>query len=789
MAFAFRRKFVCFYCGCRSAKNHDDKVREWRCENCEAVNFLDENGDVTEPPTSITSFENTNRPVERVTQASTRETESPFCATCLKNQHILTQTLANYLPAPGDPKYAEYESAYPSYRKTLEERYPQVCPNCEPRINDRLRAAGYLAKTDYLRRNIERTRSSGRRRTWDWRESLVLAGGFGWAGSLIGQVIWHGMGVMVKQDCDGLGTGKEAVTTIECLQQGMLFRKTDEHCTAVTAPLANFAVLLAALTLWWNNQLAKKIRGAKGRLVGLNEFYKLQIVIFFTRVIAWQMLREGTSIDMGRSAMRGVHAFMVAFLFLTSVISLRIVKLDNRLQFSFHEVDRVKSDGALGEQSSPTKQQISSAPPQDGSRVVSVQPFPINQLAPARLSTPSFPQHNPPTPPPDDDDADAMDWTPSQEVFDAPRQQFPHIEEPFKSSQSFSSFDRLPLLPRTKNAISKQQVLNQSQGALYKAAVGQSASTNRREQQQILPVKESQPLHEIGLAPPRFFPTSEMNTDTGLEAMMSGASLRCEEFADDGSIKAHRRFGDGSSPSQQMVRTVSSTCLVALSLLAWKSGKSNPLFDRPLRMSSAGIAAIISGLGLTDVVQNRNRSAGLFDILVLLGELLTSIALASAIDRGNGSSELLDVVGTTLLSGMVVQEVWPLISFTYYGYWQKLGRQTLVPSDVAAVSEHLTSSQPSMRKSPGQSSSQSQPNNPDATPRLQASALRREKFNPVNAFSSFSLGDDSAPPSPSSISTTVTDQSGYSAYGGRENTLMTRSGRGYQGSRHYNRAY
>ena len=37
-----RRRLVCFYCGRRSAKSHPADTRDWGCENCDAVNYLDE---------------------------------------------------------------------------------------------------------------------------------------------------------------------------------------------------------------------------------------------------------------------------------------------------------------------------------------------------------------------------------------------------------------------------------------------------------------------------------------------------------------------------------------------------------------------------------------------------------------------------------------------------------------------------------------------------------------------------------------------------------------------------
>lgn len=38
----FGRKLVCFYCNRRSAQDRKSGIRQWQCEQCEAVNHLDE---------------------------------------------------------------------------------------------------------------------------------------------------------------------------------------------------------------------------------------------------------------------------------------------------------------------------------------------------------------------------------------------------------------------------------------------------------------------------------------------------------------------------------------------------------------------------------------------------------------------------------------------------------------------------------------------------------------------------------------------------------------------------
>jgi hypothetical protein len=42
MAPLLRKKLVCFYCGQASSRRRDGTVREWLCQKCDAVNYLDE---------------------------------------------------------------------------------------------------------------------------------------------------------------------------------------------------------------------------------------------------------------------------------------------------------------------------------------------------------------------------------------------------------------------------------------------------------------------------------------------------------------------------------------------------------------------------------------------------------------------------------------------------------------------------------------------------------------------------------------------------------------------------
>jgi hypothetical protein len=42
MAPFLRKRLQCFYCGRHSSRSAKGRVREWTCDNCQAVNYLDE---------------------------------------------------------------------------------------------------------------------------------------------------------------------------------------------------------------------------------------------------------------------------------------------------------------------------------------------------------------------------------------------------------------------------------------------------------------------------------------------------------------------------------------------------------------------------------------------------------------------------------------------------------------------------------------------------------------------------------------------------------------------------
>lgn len=231
--------------------------------------------------------------------------------------------LASYLPPSTDANDADYESQYPRYRARLEEQYPQVCEDCVPRVTERIRATGYAAKTDHLRRMMERTReirdqkSSG---SWDWTNIPVMVGWLSWWSSLALQVVWNIIGAMVgTDDEDGLRAEATGATLPRCLRQYTQVRVVTSECATLAAPMAGLALSLGIVSIWWNNRLEEKWRRPGCRLVGLKDYYKLQLIVLMVRIGAWVSLKDGYDTDLSISALKAAHLFMLAFIAIVSL--------------------------------------------------------------------------------------------------------------------------------------------------------------------------------------------------------------------------------------------------------------------------------------------------------------------------------------------------------------------------------------------------------------------------------------------------------------------------------------
>ena len=245
--------------------------------------------------------------------------EALFCATCIKNQHLLNENLSTYLPSMEHPDYATYEASYPTYRKNLEARYPQECRDCEVRVRERIRSAGYVAKTDHLRRMLQSSRSThtGRRsRACGWQGMVVSLGGLGWWASVLGQSLWHSYELLFMTAFDDDTESRRRLVGPRHLPRGAR-PVLDAATRDLIGSMAFWALSLGFSTFWWNRKLMGRLRRSNTRLTNLNEFYRLQVLILLVRTLAWWALKKSSALALEAPALGGAHA--LALLFIGSV--------------------------------------------------------------------------------------------------------------------------------------------------------------------------------------------------------------------------------------------------------------------------------------------------------------------------------------------------------------------------------------------------------------------------------------------------------------------------------------
>jgi hypothetical protein len=270
--------------------------------------------------------------------------ESPlFCSKCTRNQHLFTSSLASYFPPSDDPTDVEYERGYADFRKRLEDRYPQICESCEPRVKSRIRRAGYEAKSDHLRRMMDQSRANREARqvrNRSWRSLLLYAGALAHWTSISGQVAWDLVSAItvyqIPENLAGPPTSVEpslAPTFSQCTQQTFSLWRIPSDCVIDLAPAAGLALIAGALSLWWNPKLRLKIDGMPGKFKGLAEYYQAQLIVLVARCAFWAVLKDPSASGLEPSMSPALHGLMMAF---TLLVSASIHTLLSCANFSSH---------------------------------------------------------------------------------------------------------------------------------------------------------------------------------------------------------------------------------------------------------------------------------------------------------------------------------------------------------------------------------------------------------------------------------------------------------------------
>ncbi|MCJ1469065.1 hypothetical protein MMC07_007697 [Pseudocyphellaria aurata] len=657
----FQKKPVCFYCGLRSAQNYPSNTRQWHCEKCEAENYLDQQGQITDPPPPspvlhLIPEARYARPAPRPASPELSSSDADlFCSTCQQNHFIVKEILAS------DSTHEENPT---DYKQELYTRYPEVCSSCEPRVRERLRASGKLAKADHLRRMLERSR--GRNLDGGNMKTLVASlGAMGWCTSLAGQILWDIQSVVANQEHEEVIGADESSSISTCIPTSWTSAYVNTNCSMMYNSANGLALGLGLFFVWWNPRLKEKSRKGGVKIVGSGDYYCLQLILLLLRFISWSILRSPTYGSDARTV-KAVHSLMFVFTAVLTIISFRSIQIDSTPRVLFQ--DSPESLGPNGQRVGAKTHDKPSYPhrptnPYNTQPSASTRPFSIHDLAPSR---PYQPPYNPPTPPPEDDDAEAMDWTPSQKPL--PAASLYRTPKPARVEQPSPFYGRLPQAPKSQ----AHKLRNPSQPTFQKASSAQKQNFFKRPHSQ----SNQEEVSEFGsddesvsrginrsvmaspeFAPPRFFPSSDFVQDTGLESIFSKTISIAEEPDKSSTARERREQSSLSSHPNPVVQLVF-VLLLVFSMLAWWYAARSPGLVAIIHVGSLGVAAIVAGSGLLQGIQIHKDHRSRIGILCYAAELCIAILLVGAVKRQFTDADAYGVrlLGLVLLAFMLLQE-------------------------------------------------------------------------------------------------------------------------------------
>ncbi|KAJ2906970.1 hypothetical protein MKZ38_009833 [Zalerion maritima] len=371
-----QRYLCCHFCGQKSPYKWDGTLTQFHCTKCDAENYLDKNGEITDPPPSIftSAFSPNNQssslePPIRYASEPRRSTSplpgspsSPlsssaniFCETCLKNQHMYLSALAQWYSSSDSDPGSDSESPHqipssPSqsqvgvgenllsptsrhnprsfyrFKKSLESRYPQVCPSCLPKVDHALSQAGYRAKADHLRRMMDRSRLS--RSSTKSRSALDyfdLLGRSFWILGLLLQLLWH-LTLISSIIGEPVGLLSERDEPPEAL---LPLKKISENLPRPDT-FSYYSVIASLAASWWNPQFPATFRGFTRHLNGLRNWYGFQVVIVVSRLVFMQVafLKKAGGIN-GLTRLLTLHTGMALCMIYIYSVARRAVTKDH----------------------------------------------------------------------------------------------------------------------------------------------------------------------------------------------------------------------------------------------------------------------------------------------------------------------------------------------------------------------------------------------------------------------------------------------------------------------------
>lgn len=187
-----------------------------------------------------------------------------------------------------------------------------------------MREAGKTAKTDYLRRLMERTRE---RRSKNVNKitlsgTLESLGKCVWYVGLAGQLLWNIMALAAAV----LHVSTVAPDALDPMPALMFLEAIISVSTSIT--WARSSLFCSIATMWWNPMFKQMNNGFINHIKGFGDWYKFQMLMIVSRSIFYYISGTGILADPYAAANAGAHLFSLGFI---TVVSTTFLICDNFL--------------------------------------------------------------------------------------------------------------------------------------------------------------------------------------------------------------------------------------------------------------------------------------------------------------------------------------------------------------------------------------------------------------------------------------------------------------------------
>ena len=283
---------------------------------------MHQNGEIIDPPVSTNeissndlkySFSRADAPTfETSSQGSS---PSPFCATCLKNQHLFISSLQQFHVEldPFHPEYRRSERNYYKFKKHLEELYPQVCEDCFPNVQRGLEDAHRTSKSDIIRRTLSksrlRARQTGRGITVAGTRDLV--GRSLWFIGLLAEVLWHIITLSAIADRH-TKTGVDPSLPIFISDLVSTLSK-DSRFLPEGRSLGSWGLFCSSASFWWNPKFDNLSVGFTTHIRGYKNWYKHQLILLVVRGLFYFVMAHDDLTNSSGLAVGAAHLFILVF--------------------------------------------------------------------------------------------------------------------------------------------------------------------------------------------------------------------------------------------------------------------------------------------------------------------------------------------------------------------------------------------------------------------------------------------------------------------------------------------